>query len=104
MSAEEALINQFITSTKCFTCLTGHIDKEMDEVLGKPQYMPAFLGKKLAPKVPRMFSDVILASSRYRQEFKWSTIRRDYSSLKARNVPLADNLPPTFEHIVRAVG
>ena len=100
MSAEEALINQLVNSTNCFTCITGHIDREMDEVLGKPQYTVALLGRKLAPRVPRMFSDVIL-QVRDMDKFAWSTIRRDYSSLKARNVRLADNLPPTFEQIYK---
>ena len=101
MATEEALINQLIAVTKCFTCLVAHVDKEFDEVIGKPQFMPAFLGRKLAPKAPRIFSDVIL-QCRDVDKFKWSTIRKDYSSLKARNVPLKDDLKPSFEQIVRA--
>ena len=99
MSTEEAFINQLVASTRCFTCLTGHVEKEMDEVIGKPQYMPGFLGRKLAPKVPRIFSDVIL-QVRDEAKFGWSTIRRDYSGLKARNVALSDKLQPSFAQIV----
>ena len=99
MSTVEAFVNQLICATKCFTCLTGHVEKEMDEVVGKPQFMPSFLGRKLAPKVPRLFSDVIL-QVKDGDKFKWSTIRRDYSSLKARNLNLSDSLRPTFDLIV----
>ena len=99
MQAEESLINQLVASTKCFTCLTGHVERFDDEVLRKPQFMAGFLGNKLAPKIPRIFSDVIL-QVRDGDKFKWSTTRRDYSGLKARNLPLADDLEPTFEHIV----
>ena len=99
MSTEEALVNQLAASTKCFTCLTAHVDKEMDEILGKPQYMAGFLGSKLAPKVPRIFSDVIL-QVKEEGKFHWSTTRANYSGLKARNLPLSDNLPPSFVQIV----
>jgi len=98
METEEALINQVISATKCFTCFTAHVEKEMDETIGKPQFFPMLLGRKLAPKVPRMFSDVILA---YKEsgKFRWSTARDNYSSLKNRNLPLSDSLNPSFEGI-----
>ena len=99
MNTEAAFIKQLVASTQCFTCLTGHVDKEMDEVLGKPQYMVGLLGRKLAPKLPRYFSDIVL-QCRDDNKFIWSTVRKDYSGLKARNLPLRDNLPPDFGQIV----
>ena len=100
MSLEDSFITRFVSATNCWTCCTAHIDKEMDEVLGKPQFMPALLGRKLAPVVPRLFSDVILAY-RTGTNFRWSTTRADYSSLKARNLPYSDNLEPKFGLIVQ---
>ena len=101
MHTLEMFVNAFVSGTKCFTCLTGHIEKEMDEVIGKPQYMPGFLGRKLSPKMPRIFSDVVLAA-RDEDKFKWSTTRSNYSSLKARNLTLSDSLQPDFTQIVKA--
>ena len=101
MSTEEELVYQFIASTKCFTVLTSHIDKEMDEVVGKPQFVPAFLGSKLGPNIPREFSDVVL-QVRDGDKFHWSTVAKDHTCLKARNLPLSDKLQPSFEPIVDA--
>ena len=100
MQLLESFVNFFTANTKCFTTLTGHVDKEMDEILGKPQFMPGFLGRKLAPKVPRMFSDVIL-QTRDEDKFGWSTTRLNYSSLKARNLGLSDRLNPDFGQVIK---
>ena len=102
MQTEQNLIDQLIAVTKCFTCITGHVDKEMDELIGKPQFMPAMLGKKLAPKVPRLFSDVVLQYKEPGPKYKWSTNTPNYSCLKARNVADKDNLPPDFTPIVKS--
>ena len=101
METELAIVRQLVSSTKCFTCLVAHADKTMDEVIGKPQFMPGFLGNKLAPKVPRIFSDCILAK-REDDKFFWSTTERNYSSLKARNLRLADKLQPDFSQIIKS--
>ena len=99
MNTEAVFMKQLVASTQCFTCLTGHVEKEMDEILGKPQYMVGLLGKRLAPKLPRVFSDIIL-QCKDDNKFMWSTVRKDYSGLKARNLPLRDDLPPDFGQIV----
>ena len=99
MSAEEELVMQILSDTKCFTCLTSHIDREVDDVIGKPQFVPCFLGSKLGPVIPKEFSDVIL-QVRDGDKFRWNTIEKDHSCLKARNLPLSDKLPPSFELIV----
>ena len=99
MSVEESLIDQFVASTKCFTCLCAHYKKNIDALTGKPDFQPDFLGNKLDAKVPRMFSDVVL-QTRDDKSFHWSTIRPKYESLKARNLPQGDKLPPDFTQIV----
>ena len=101
MSNETSYLNQMLYNTKCFTCTTGHTSKEFDQILGKPQYVPTFITKSLSPILPRMFSDVIL-QVRDGSSFQWSTTKRDYGSLKARNVPLEDKFEPTFHTIYKS--
>jgi hypothetical protein len=60
--------------------------------------MAATLGRKLAPVLPRFFSDVIL-SERQGTKFTWSTASVG-ADLKARNLPVADGLPPDFGAII----
>lgn len=98
MKAEEQLIDKLTSDLSCFFCLTGHLDKTMDETIGKPMLMPAFLGNKLAPKIPRNFSDVVM-SVRESDKYFWSTVGANVD-LKARTLPLKDRLAPDFGQIV----
>jgi hypothetical protein len=52
--------------------MISHIEREIDEVLGGSKVMASTLGRKLAPKLPRYFSDVILAE-KTGAKFSWST-------------------------------
>lgn len=94
----ENFLNLLCTSTKCLFVLTAHVEREVDEVTGGIQLMASTLGRKLAPKLPRFFSDVILAVRKGR-EFYWSTAANNVD-LKARNVPWAAEIPPTFKQII----
>lgn len=98
MNIEERLITKLVADTKCFLVMTAHVDPELDEVLGRRILMPALLGKKLAPKLPRIFSDVVLAVKEA-ENFYWSTVEPNVS-LKARNLPLSGKLPPSFVPVV----
>lgn len=99
MNAEETLLLKLTSDLKCYLVCTAHMDKVMDETIGKPMNSVALLGNKLAPKIPRLFSDVVLA---YRDgvNFFWSTTEAN-TDLKARNLPLGAKLPPSFKPIVR---
>ena len=99
MNAEAKLITKCCSDIKCFFVLTAHVEREMDETIGRPQLMVGALGRKLAPKLPKDFSDVVLA---YREgtEFFWSTIAPNVD-LKARTLPLSDKLKPTFDQIIK---
>jgi hypothetical protein len=99
MNAEETLLLKLTSDLTCYLVCTAHIDRIMDETIGKPMNSVALLGNKLAPKIPRLFSDVVLA---YRdgQNFFWSTTEAN-TDLKARSLPLAAKLEPTFKPIVR---
>lgn len=96
----ERLINKFAYDVRSMMVLTAHIEPEPSGIAGGQENMVATLGKKLAPKIPRPFSDVIHA---YREgdQFYWSTVTPQMK-LKTRNLPLANKLPPTFAPIVKA--
>ncbi len=100
MNAEEKLLLKLCSDLRCFFILTAHLEREVDEVVGGVKLMAGALGRKLAPKLPRNFSDVICA---YREGpgFFWSTIMHNVD-LKTRSLPLRDKLSPTFEQIVEA--
>ena len=101
MAMVEQFFDQLVAVTKCYTCTCAHPTLERDELTGTTQYMPDFLGRKLSPKVPRIFSEVIL-QQRDDRKFTWATMQSRYSSLKARNLPLSSNLMPSFKPLVRA--
>lgn len=98
MNAEEKLILKLTSDLKCFFVLTAHVEKEPDILTGVPLTMVGALGRKLAPKLPRTFSDVIL-SVKEGDKFTWSTAAVNVD-LKSRSLPIKDNLRPDFSQIV----
>jgi len=98
MDQVEKLIRQLTDGCKCHFVLTSHVERETDLVLGGVKLTVATLGVKLAPKIPPMFSDVIL-TSREGDKFFWSTANGQ-ADLKARNLPIADHIPPNFKPIL----
>lgn len=94
----ERLITKLCVDTKCHFVLISHLERETDEVTGGTSLMASTLGRKLAPKLPRYFSDVIHVV-RKADKFVWSTVTSNVD-LKARNIALADNLPPSFGPII----
>lgn len=94
MDNEERLIMKLAATLECHFVLTGHLEPERDEATGVLYQMAAMLGRKMAPRVPRFFSDVIM-TKRSGTTFAWSTTAAGID-LKARNLDYSDNLPPTF--------
>mgnify|MGYP001557507592 CR=1 FL=1 len=78
--------------------LIAHVERETDPVFGGTKITVSTLGKALPPKIPPMFSDVILA---YREgvNFFWSTANSQ-ADLKTRNLPIADKILPDFGQII----
>lgn len=99
MDNEERFLQKICTDTRCHFVLTAHTEREVDEVTGAYNIMASTLGKKLAPKLPRFFSDVVLAQLKG-SSFTWSTTAAG-ADLKARNLPLADNQLPDFSPLVK---
>jgi AAA domain len=101
MGQIENLINRLCGSLKCTFVLIGHLEREADEQTGgATKLMASTLGRRLAPKLPRFFSEVVMA---YRAEGKWYWAT-DYINvdLKHRALPLGSKLEPSFLPIVQA--
>jgi len=94
----ERLIQRLCTSTQCHFVLTAHLEPERDEVSGRVQLMASTLGRKLAPRLPRFFSDVVLCD-RQGSKFVWNTAAGNVE-LKARNLRLSTELEPSFVQIL----
>lgn len=96
------LIMKLTSDRKCFFTLTSHVEKEMNEITGVNQVMVSTLGRKLAPKLPRFFSEVVYAKRTLVGKdvrFTWSTVDTS-ADLKNRALPVSENLPPSFVPIV----
>lgn len=94
----ERLVTKLCVDTKCHFVMTAHLERETDEVTGGTTLMASTLGKKLAPKLPRFFSDVIHVK-RDGINWSWSTATTNVD-LKARNLPIADKITPSFVPLI----
>ena len=94
----ERLVIKLTTDTKCYFVLTAHVEREVDEVTGGTSLMASTLGRKLAPRIPRFFDDVVMCQ-REGSTFTWSTTAMN-ADLKARNLKWEAKLAPSFAQIV----
>lgn len=104
MKQLEKLILTCTSSLRCTFVLTAHTEREVDEVTGAGRIMASALGRKLAPTLPRFFSEVVLAVRRAEGEnetFVWSNTEAGHD-LKRRALALSSKLPPSFGPIVEA--
>lgn len=92
------IVRMLCDDCRCHFVLIGHIERETDPVLGGMKLMVSTLGKALAPKMPALFSDVIL-SSREGASWSWDTAN-SMADLKTRNLPISPKLAPDFAQIV----
>ena len=98
MSAEEKLIMKWCSDMRCFFVLTAHVEREFDEAVGTTKLMAGALGRKLAPKLPRYFSDFVYSYVEA-GNFFWST-NNSQMDLKARTLLIDSKLKPSFVQIV----
>lgn len=95
----ETLLNKLCNNMRCHFLLLAHVEREKDEVLGGIKLMVSTLGNKLAPKIPALFSDVILT---VRQGTKWNwDTANPMADLKTRNLPVSQDIQPSFAQIVK---
>ena len=83
---------------RCHFVLIGHVERETDPVSGATKIMVSSLGKSLSPKIPAIFSDVIL-TVREGSKWYWDT-SSSLADLKTRNLPIAANIKPDFRPIL----
>lgn len=94
----ENVLNKLTKDCACHFVLISHVERETDAVLGGIKIMLSTLGKKLAPKLPSMFSDVVMAV-REGTKYTWDTAS-PLADVKTRNLATAANLPPSFQPIL----
>lgn len=100
MNVIDQLLLKVTSDCRCFFTLTAHTEKEVDQLGGGTKVMVSTLGAKLAPKIPKFFSEVIWAKRRLADpKFTWSTIDND-ADLKNRALAVSASLPPSFAPIV----
>jgi AAA domain len=94
----ENCLRQLCDGCKSHFILLAHPERQVDEVLGGVKLMVSTLGKALPPKIPPMFSDVIL-TVRNGSMWEWDTAN-SLADLKTRNLPVAAHIPPNFAGII----
>lgn len=95
----EKIVRMWTDNCKCHFVLIAHVERETDAILGGVKLMVSTLGKALAPKLPPMFSDVIL-TERSGSNFTWNT-GSAMADVKTRNLPIAEKQPADFGQIVK---
>ena len=90
----EKLVRKLCDNCPCHFVLLAHVEREVDQVLGGVKITVSTLGVRLAPKIPPMFSDVILAV-RQGDTWTWDT-GSSQADVKARNMPFKAGQPPSF--------
>lgn len=95
----EKIVLMLSENCRCHFVLIAHVDRETDAVLGGVKLMVSALGKALAPKLPPMFSDVIL-TVREGGKFTWDT-GSAMADVKTRNLPIAAGLPADYGAIIK---
>lgn len=94
----EGLLRKLCDGCNCHFVLLAHVERETDMVIGGVKLMASTLGKALAPKIPAMFSDVVL-TVRQGAAWNWDT-SNVMADLKTRNLPIAGNIKPDFAQII----
>lgn len=94
----EKIVRMWSDHCKCHFVLIAHVEREQDAIMGGIKLMVSTLGKALAPKLPPMFSDVIL-TERSGSNFTWNT-GSAMADVKTRNLAIAEKLPADFGAII----
>lgn len=97
-SQVERLLRNLCDGCRCHFVLLAHVERETDQILGGIKIMVSTLGKALAPKIPPMFSDVVLAT-RSGTIWTWDTASA-MADVKTRYLPIQANNPPSFAPVV----
>jgi len=99
MKTIENLLLFLTTGLYCHVYVTAHPERELDEVNNGIRIYPSTLGRKLAPTLPRNFSDVFYTEMWLEGgQPKWglSTVHSQ-AVVKFRNFPPGARMPLTFK-------
>lgn len=94
----EKILRMLTENCECHFVLLAHVERETDQVLGGVKISISTLGKALGPKIPAMFSDVILAT-RTGSKWTWDTASA-MADVKTRNLSISSTLEPSFKTIM----
>lgn len=94
----EKIVRMLADNCRCHFVLIAHVERETDAILGGVKLMVSTLGKALGPKLPPMFSDVIL-TVREGNKFTWDT-GSAIADVKTCNLTIAQGLPADFNTII----
>lgn len=93
----ETFLRMCCDQCPCWFILIAHVERETDLTTGGIKLMPSTLGRALPPKIPGMFSDVIL-TVREGTTWTWDTANSQ-ADIKARNLSWKAGQPPDFKII-----
>jgi hypothetical protein len=100
--AVEALMNMCLP-LRCSFIMLAHTDREIIHETGQVITTVHTIGQKLAPKLTKMFSEVIITkrSEGPRPSFTWSN-NEPGTETKSRRLPWSDKLEPDFGQLFTA--
>lgn len=101
MGRIEKQLHHLCFNIPCHVIVNSHEEREPDDILGGTKIMVSVPGKKLAPKVPRFFDDVLYA---YRKDksWAWSTNYPQVADLKSRHLGIFEAGVPDHGLIIDA--
>jgi hypothetical protein len=103
-AAQEAIevLMKWCLSQNCSVILLAHTDREVIHETGMVLTTAHTIGNKLAPKLTKMFSEVLIAkrSEGPRPSFTWSNNEPGMET-KTRRLPWSDKLAPDFGQLFK---
>lgn len=99
MGRIEALLYHLCFSTKCHVVVTGHVERDKDQLSDSVGIKVAVPGNKLSPKVPWFFDDVFYALRRG-TTWTWATDYPGVIGLKSRHLGIFPSKPQDFRPLI----
>ena len=94
------VIRKLCSDLRCYFVCIGHIERENNEITGMTNITVSTLGAKLAPKLPPLFTNVVL-SKRNGTVFQWSVADSGVDT-KPGDLDFRADLPQDFAPIIDA--
>jgi len=98
MNMQLHFLLKLTSDVQCFFALLAHVDKELSELTGLSSVTTKAIGRKNAPEILKLFSEVVYAK-REGKQYLWSTEEFN-TDTKQRGLPLSGKIEPDFAQIV----